>query len=70
MEFERCKNLEVFFCGTVQLFAHFISCYWGMSLTSVDFLMCLGITITSALAESYKTTESQLYPTANFHQRA
>ena len=39
---KQCKNLKVFFCGTVPLFAHFISCYRGMSLTSVDFLMCLG----------------------------
>ena len=54
MEFEQCKNLEVLFCGTVQLFAHFISCYRGMSLTSVDFLVCLGIYTYGELAYDFK----------------
>ena len=38
-------NLKVFFCGKVQLFAHFISCYRGMSLTIVDYFVCLGLLI-------------------------
>ena len=42
-EWERCKNLKVFFCGTVQLFAHFILCYRGMILTNVDYFVCLGL---------------------------
>ena len=44
-ELKLCKKLKVFFCGTVPLFAHFILCYRGMSLTIVDYFMCLGITI-------------------------
>ena len=51
MELERYKNLEVFFCGTVQLFAHFILCYRGMSLTIVDFLLCLELYIKSVLGD-------------------
>ena len=51
MVFELCKNLEVFFCGTVQLFAHFILCYRGMSLTIVDFLLCLELYIKSVLGD-------------------
>ena len=42
MELKQWKDLKGFFCGTVPLFAHFISCYRGMSLTSFDFFMCLG----------------------------
>ena len=52
MKLEQCKTLKVFFCGTVQLFAHFISCYRGMSLTSIDFLMCLGIYTYGELADN------------------
>ena len=52
MELDRCKKLEVFFCGTVQLFAHFILCYRGMSLTSVDFFMCLELYIKSVISDN------------------
>ena len=52
MVFELCKNLEVFFCGTVQLFAHFILCHRGMSLTIVDFLMCLELYIKSVTGDN------------------
>ena len=52
MELDWCKKLEVFFCGTVQLFAHFILCYRGMSLTSVDFFMCLELYIKSVISDN------------------
>ena len=52
MELDWCKKLEVFFCGTVQLFAHFILCYRGMSLTSLDFFMCLELYIKSVISDN------------------
>ena len=55
MELKQCKNLKVFFCGTVPLLAHFISCYRGMSLTSVDFLVCLGRYTHGELVTSFDT---------------
>ena len=39
------KILKVFFCGMVQLFARYISCSRGKPLTGVDYLVCLGQTI-------------------------
>ena len=54
MKLEQCKNLKVFFCGTVPLFAHFILCYRGMSLTIVDFLMCLELYIKSVTGDYCK----------------
>ena len=59
-ELKQCKNLKVFFCGTVPLFAHFISCYRGMLLTSVDFLMCLGWHINSIPAVHAKDDYKRL----------
>ena len=45
------KNLEVFFYGMVQLFAHYIPYLRDLLLTSVDFLVCLGIYINRIPAE-------------------
>ena len=62
-ELKQCKNLKVSFCGTVPLFAHFISCYRGMLLTSVDFLMCLGRYTYGELADNIEPGDySERYP--------
>ena len=54
MKLERCKNLKVFFCGTVPLFAHFILCYRGISLTVFDYFVCLGLLVKVLLCCSWK----------------
>ena len=60
---EAMQKFKVFFCGTVQLFAHFILCYKGMSLTSVDFLMCLGRYTYGELADNIEPGDySERYP--------